>query len=165
MPAFWLDANVFITPNRLEYYSFELAPTFWQLLEQKANDGILASPTRVYDELVRRGDDLAKWAKARQNTSLFVEPDQSVQKAFTAVADYVMNNYQYHRAEEFLGGADPWVIAHAMVDNAKVVTYETKRSLIAQEPKIPNVCQAFEVIPITLFEMFRELSITLEFRG
>lgn len=97
--------------------------------------------------------------------SLFIDPDQQVQDAYRRVADYVMNNYRYHRAEEFLGGADPWLIAHAIVDNGKVVTHEKKATLVSQEVKIPNVCQAFNIIAITLFEMFRELNIVLEFRG
>lgn len=165
MALYWLDSMVFILPNREEYYSFALAPTFWQLLEQKANDGILASTRKVCDELIRRRDTLAAWVDARKNSSLFVDPNKEVQDAYTRIADYVMNNYRYHRAEEFLGGADPWLIAHATVDNGKVVSHEKRSSLLAQEVKIPNVCQAFGVTPITLFDMFHELNISLEFKG
>ncbi|MDP3063556.1 MAG: DUF4411 family protein [Chloroflexota bacterium] len=165
MAQYWLDAMVFISPNQQGYYSFDLAPTFWQLLEQKAKDGILASTRKVCDELTRRRDSLSVWVDARKSSSLFVDPDQQVQEAYKKVADYVVSNYKYHRAEEFLGGADPWLIAHAMIDKAKVVTHEMPNSLAAQEVKIPNVCKAFNVVPITLFEMFRELNIVLEFRG
>ena len=36
---------------------------------------------------------------------------------------------------------------------------------MAQQVKIPNVCKAFNIECITLFEMFRELNIVLEFKG
>ena len=165
MADYWLDTTVFVSPSREGYYSFDLAPTFWQLLEQKAADGILASTRKVCDELIHRRDNLSAWVEAREHSPLFVDPNQQVQDAFQRVADYVMKNYRYHRGAEFLGGADPWLIAHAIVDNAKVVTHETPNSLIAQEVKIPNVCKAFSIQAITLFEMFRELNVVLDFRG
>ena len=165
MPTFWLDANVYIRPHREGFYSFGLAPTFWQLLEQKANEGVIASPRQVYTELAGFGDNLADWVIARQNSSLFVDASQLVQESVTRVADYIMQNYRGHRAEEFLGGADPWVIAHAIADNGIVVTYETRRDLTAQTPKIPNVCQAFRVRCVTLYQMLQELGIVLEFKG
>ena len=85
--------------------------------------------------------------------------------AFQRVADYVMDNDAHHRGGEFLGGADPWLIAHAIMDNAKVVTHETPDDLIAQEVKILNMCKAFGILPRTLFEMFRELNTVLNFKG
>ena len=165
MVAYWLDTMVFISPNQQGYYSLDLAPTFWKLLEDKANQGVLSITRMVCNELIRRRDPLTAWVDARKFSNLFVDPDQQVQAACTQVASYVMTNYRQHRAQEFLGGADPWLIAHALVSHGKVVSHETKNSLIAQEVKIPNVCQAFNVATISLFEMFRELNVVLEFKG
>ena len=126
MPEYWLDADVFISPNRQGFYSLDLAPSYWELLERKASDGILASPMRVYQELVDHGDSLSAWATDRRDSGLFIEEDQDVQAAMTRVADYVIQNYQGHKAQESLGGADPWVIAHALSDNSIAVTYESR---------------------------------------
>ena len=102
---------------------------------------------------------------AKSRARLFIEPNETVQDAFKKVADYVIGNYKHHRGAEFLGDADPWLIAHAIVDRGKVVTHEIPNSLMAQQVKIPNVCKAFNIECITLFEMFRELNIVLEFKG
>jgi hypothetical protein len=165
MPDYWLDANVFIRPNRDGFYSLQLAPTFWQLPDQKAAKGAIASPRRVYQELASFGDDLAAWAIARRTTNLFVDPGQDVQLAFTDVANYVAQNYAGHKAQEFLGGADPWLIAHAIADKSLIVTYETRVGLASQTPKIPNVAQAFNIQAITLYRMFQLLGVSVEFSG
>ena len=47
--------------------------------------------------------------------------------------------------EEFLGGADPWLIAKAMTMNATVVTHEQLNLAACGKFLIPNVCQHFEV--------------------
>ena len=165
MAHYWLDAMVFISPSRQGYYDFDLAPSFWMMLEDRSADGVLASTTRVCGELARRRDAVGAWAEARKESRLFIEPNETVQDAFKKVADYVIGNYKHHRGAEFLGDADPWLIAHAIVDRGKVVTHEIPNSLMAQQVKIPNVCKAFNIECITLFEMFRELNIVLEFKG
>lgn len=67
MPSFWLDADALIRPNREGFYSLQLVPSFWELLEQKANEGIIAIPRSVYQELSHYGDNLADWVNARQD--------------------------------------------------------------------------------------------------
>ena len=121
MVDLWLDAGAFIRPNRDGFYSLDLAPTFWQMLEQRGNEGLIANPMRVYQELANYGDSLADWAKERRDLGLFVVPDQNGQAEFTRVADYVTQNYQGHKAQKFFGVADPCVIAHAMAGNSTVV--------------------------------------------
>lgn len=165
MVDFWLDSGVFIAPSREGYYDFDLAPTYWQFLERKADEGVMASIRKVCDELLRRRDNLSNWVDARRYSSLFQDPDEQVQNEYTRVADYVMANYRQHRAEEFLGGADPWLIAHAIASEGEIVTYEHRGSLDSQQVRIPNVSQAFNVTSISLFEMFRELKIEIEFKG
>ena len=166
MPSFWLDADALIRPNRDGFYSLQLVPTFWQFLERKANEGVIAIPRRVYQELADYGDNLADWVSARQQSGLFVDPDQDVSVAMTRVSDYVVQNYQGYKAQEFLGGADPWVIAHAVADGGStIVTYESRVSLSSQTPKIPNIAQAFQVQTVNLFRMLQMMGATLEFRG
>lgn len=156
MPEFWLDSNSFIEPNKGPY-GFDIAPGFWTFLEEKANDGTIASSLLVYDEL-QSGveDELHDWANQRKANGFFVEPDASVQTAFRQIADYVKNNYPDHQASQWLDGADPWIIAHAKVHGGKVVTFE-KRAPHSSKPKIPDVCDQFDLKTLNIYELLREL--------
>lgn len=52
MPEFWLDSDTFIRAKN-EAYGFDIAPGFWTFLEQKATEGIIASSSLVYHELLK----------------------------------------------------------------------------------------------------------------
>jgi hypothetical protein len=162
---FWLDANVFIAPYRQRYYTFDVAPTYWTLLIQRAADGTLASVSQVYDELAGGQDPLAVWVRQQKDTPLFVQPDQAVQQALGQVAAYVSRRYRAPEVTEFLDDADPWFIAHALAHGGKVVTFETRAGNNSLQIQIPNVCDHFSIEPISLFQMFSELNIVLEFKG
>ena len=163
MVDYWLDANVFIRPQRDGFYSFRLAPSFWNLIEEKSALGTLASPRQVYAELANFMDELSVWSNARRDSSMFVDPSLEVQETFTKVADYVNQNYPGRKVAEFLGGADPWVIAHAITDNATIVSFENRVSIESQTPKVPNVAQAFQIETISLYRMLQLLNISIEF--
>ena len=161
MPRFWLDTNVFITPKN-SYYSFDIAPGFWEFIEQQAGSRKIAAPVQVYDELVGKSDDeLAVWARDRRTGPLFVQPSSSVQSALTRVADYVTSRYEPNQAADFLGGADPWVIAHAIAEGGSVVTLEEAVSATSKKAKIPNVCEHFHVDCASFFGMLRALGMRL----
>ena len=161
MPRFWLDTNVFITPKD-RYYSFDIAPGFWDFIEQQAAAGEIAAPIQVYDELAGETDDeLSEWARNRRAGPLFVQPSASVQSALTQVADYVKSRYEPNQAADFLRGADPWVIAHAIAEGGSVVTLETKVSPSSTKAKIPNVCEHLGAAWTPMFEMLRELGLRL----
>lgn len=160
MPDFWLDADSFITPNRGPY-SFDIAPGFWTFLEQKANEGIIASSILVYNELHDGAEDeLREWAKQRKENGFFVVPDLPVQIAFREIADYVHNNYPPHNASQFLAGADPWRIAHAKAHGGRVVTFEV-RAPNSTKPKIPDICDKSSVKTLNLYKLLRELGLSL----
>jgi hypothetical protein len=160
---FCLDSGVFIRPHRDGFYGFRLAPTFWGLLDDRAAAGEVAAPRQVYQELTNYGDELADWVGVRRDSGLFVDPDQQVQTVFTQVADYVNQNYPGRKAAEFLGGADPWVIAHAIEENATIVSFENRASIDSQTPKIPNVARAFQTETIDLYRMLQLLNVRVVF--
>lgn len=55
---------------------------------------------------------------------------------------------------------NPWVIAHAMNENATVVTKEEKvTALNTKKIKIPNVCENMKIRWINDFKMISELGI------
>jgi len=56
--------------------------------------------------------------------------------------------------------ADPWVIAHALRENAIVVTKEEKvTALNSTKIKIPNVCEKMKVAWINDFQLIEKLKI------
>lgn len=57
-----LDTNVFIQARNL-HYGFDFCPAFWDWLDEKNAEGVVASIDRVSDELI--DDDLSAWATAR----------------------------------------------------------------------------------------------------
>ncbi len=153
MPEYWLDSNAYMESQK-RYYAFDIAPGFWRLLEEQARAGIIASPTLVFDELVRGDDDLVGWARSLR-AILFIDPDEAVQRSFVEVADYVQQTYSMN-GRDFLSGADPWLIAHAKAHGGVVVTMEV-RAPTSRRPKIPDVCDHFGVTTMNLFEMLRRL--------
>lgn len=156
MPEFWLDTDSLVTPSRGPY-SFDILPPFWELLEQKAKAGIIASSELVLWELMEGDDQLKEWAKEQRGT-LFQTPDQAVQERLSEIADSVNHNSKYapHHVAHFLAGADPWIIAHAKELGGRVVTFETSDPN-SQRPKIPDVAGEFGVKCLTLWKMLAEL--------
>lgn len=156
MGPYCLDSNVFIEAKNGPY-GMDIVPAFWEFLDKKIEEEIIYSPITVYDELTSWKDELSEWVRKRKNSGLFVYPPDSVQNQFSVIADYVNNNYGQAQAEEFLGGADPWVIAHAIVDGSIVITHEKPVGPESQKIKIPNICDYFGVNYMNPYEMLREL--------
>jgi hypothetical protein len=122
----------------------------------------------VYQEIVTNeepGDDLAKWMKTRRQSGLFVDSDADVQKAMQNVADYVVGNYEQQHAAEFLSGADPWLVAHAIHTKGVVVTHESNRHPNAKKVRIPDVCAALRVSCINVYEMLDRLGADFKATG
>lgn len=104
-------------------------------------------------------DALVRWAMPRRTSGLFCLPDRDVQTACGQVGDYVVKTYTKRppAVAQFLGGADPWIIAHAMCDGGIVVSHESRLDKSALRPKIPNVCHAFGIGCIGLPAMLKAL--------
>ncbi len=159
-----MDTDSFIRAKN-EAYGFDIAPGFWKVIDQKVIEGIIASSTLVYHELVDEGtDDLAEWARQRETSGLFIEPNEAVQVQFKLIADYVNGHYKPHKAQDFLAHADPWIIAHAKVGGGKVVTFECRADPNSSSPKvkIPDVRDYFDVDCIDLWKLLRKLHVSLD---
>lgn len=156
MADYWLDADTFITPKNGPY-AFVLAPGFWEFLDEASITGLVRSSRIVYGELVDESDDdLAAWARERRTSGLWVEPSESVQETFTEVADFVHDSYDASFAADFLDGADPWLIAHAVVDGGEIVTFE-KSAPAGKKVKIPDVAADFSIACRDIYSMLRQL--------
>lgn len=157
------DTNVFIEAKN-RYYAFDICPGFWDWMDHvvQADAG---SIVMVRDELCRGGDDLADWTKARKDHPWFLKvDDEDTQKAFAGIAAHVAGG-QYTAAAQasFLGGADPWLIAKAMVIGATVVTHEGLSPMAKKRVPMPNVCAHFAVPYMNTFDALRRLAAAFRF--
>lgn len=160
MPEYWLDADSLIETNKGPY-SFDIVPSFWVFLEEQIAKGVIASSIVVYDELEEGDeDDLLLWARKQKKNRLFIEPDAIVQNVFRQIADYINENYPQHHASKFLNDADPWLISHAKSYGGRVVTFE-KSAPDGKKPKIPDIGDIFNVKTKNIYEMVKELGMSL----
>jgi hypothetical protein len=152
-----LDANVLIKAWE-SYYSPDLCPTYWDVLDDLGAKGQLFVPSWVAEEIHRTDDDLSKWLmksriKVRQVSE---EVTLKVREVFAKDKrhELLVDNTKQRSL------ADPWLIAHAMVENACVVSKESKSTAAHNKKvKIPDVCEAMGVRCIDDFRMIEELGI------
>jgi Domain of unknown function (DUF4411) len=150
-----LDANTLIEAKN-RYYSMTICPGYWSWILQSYGQGVVASIETVGQELQQGNDDLAQWAK--QHSDLFWQvSDDATQAAFSEVATYVANSAAQMKpgaVEEFLAGADPWLIAKAMsTQDCVLVTHEQLNLQRKNKFIIPNVCQHFGVTWVDTFQV------------
>jgi hypothetical protein len=157
---YWLDASVFIeAQNRT--YPIGIVDSYWRWLAGQVEAGRIVCPKRVFQEIVEgheRQDDLAKWFQARRGDGLCIASDRSVQKQVGIISTHVFSVYRSHQAMRFSDGADPWIIAHAQVDDGTVVTQESSLRPNSHKVRIPDLCRHFNVRCIDGLQMMKDLN-------
>lgn len=153
-----LDANTFIEAKN-RYYNMTVCPAYWHWILLKSVALDVASISMVGDELKRGDDELAAWA--RDNPDLFISVhDEDTQANFVTIANLVVGKSGEMKpgaAEEFLAGADPWLIAKAMASGATVVTQESFNRDKRKKFLIPNICEECGVSWMNTFDMLYKL--------
>jgi predicted nucleic acid-binding protein len=152
-----LDANVLIEAWQ-KYYNPKFCPDYWNILIEVGKQDIIFIPEVVYQEITRTEDDLAKWLKGSKI------PIRNITEPVTICLQNVFAKNPLHKNLvdniKARSLADPWVIAHAMYENATVVTKEEKvTALNSPKVKIPNVCDNMSIRWINDFKMIEELGI------
>lgn len=154
-----LDSNVLIQAWQ-KYYSPEICPEYWDLLNEFGKDDKLFIPATVHEEITRTDDDLSAWL----NTSSIPvrEITENVTKCINRI--YAANPNHKFLVDNVKGRslADPWVIAHAIDENAIVVTKEEKITAANKKKnkiRIPDVCDNMKVTWMNDFQLIRELGI------
>lgn len=161
--AYLLDTNVFIDASET-YYANDICPSFWRWLSHADQ---IRSIKEVKDELLKGNDGLSRWIKAELSNDFFRPISGNTRKRMSAIADYVLNqlggNYSMEVRQEFLQGADSWLIAAAMENGDTIVTHE-KRNIDHRETKkvyLPTVAKAFDIRCIRIYNVLRELKVVL----
>ncbi len=75
-----LDSNVFIEAFR-RYYSFDIAPSFWDFLSSNCDKKLFIVIDKVYNELINGGDKLSEWVKKElTNKTVRTDDDANIIK-------------------------------------------------------------------------------------
>jgi hypothetical protein len=152
--VFVFDTSAYINGWR-DHYPPATFPGVWTLIDEAFEDGRILSPREVYNELVRKDDEVAEWAKERMVG--FVEPTEEVQRAAGAIFEHELPSSANR------DGADPWVIAEARIRELTVVTYEgrTFSGVPTSERRwavsMPGICKRLGVGCVTLPAALGEL--------
>ncbi len=153
-----LDTNFFIEAWN-KYYSPEFCIGYWETIDELAKIGIVFITQEVKREIDKVDDNLKKWFK---NKSYFVKSiDQNVQQCLKDIYSKDISHQYLSNNTKNRSIADPWVIAHAMAENAVVVTKEyISTSQNKQKIKIPDVCNNMGIRWIDDFDFIKEVSLT-----
>lgn len=150
-----LDANAFIEPWN-KYFTIGRCPEYWDILNDLGKKQIVFCPDQVKREIDKTDDGLKAWLSSRdfflrQETEIVQQHVRTVLKAFPQLINIGANRSM----------ADPWVIAHAMAEQAVVVSkeYLMRPGQKSSQIKIPDVCNHFNVTCITDFNFIDELGI------
>lgn len=155
-----LDSNIFIEAAR-RYYPLDFAGPFWDGLIRFAEQGLLMSCDRVYDELKRGDDDLAAWVEKHYITYFLSTQSDEVLANYAKLVQWAIQAplFNDHAKDEFMEAenADAWILAYALTHGGTIVTHETFDPLIKKRIPIPNVCKEFDIAYCDTFEMLRRL--------
>ena len=152
-----LDANVLIQAWQ-KYYSINLCPNYWDLLNELGERRKIFIPEIVKDEIVSKEDDLTKWLKAskipiEKIDDIVISKWHEIQDA-NHLHKFLVDNTKNRSL------ADPWLIAHSMKLKATVVTKESKvTDPSSKKIRIPNVCENMNVTYIDDFEFLEDIGI------
>jgi len=156
------DANVFMTSHR-QLYPFDLAPSFWEQLVEKASSRIV-----IIEEIqkeIRKGQDLlVEWYdREYPKFTVLGIPGPDVIDSYRTIINSINGNEQYTLSakREFASSADSWLCAHGLAFRETIVTLEKYDAEIKRRVKIPNVCQEFKIAYIDLLQFMREIGIRL----
>lgn len=156
-PLYCLDANVLIQAWQ-KYYSPKFCPQYWDLLNNLGVEERIFIPEIVREEIVRTEDDLSAWLKSSKIPIRKI--DESVTSCLKSIYSQDPIHMQLVDNTKARSLADPWVIAHAISEDATVVTKEEKVTAPnSKRIKIPNVCENMKVRWINDFEFIHELGI------
>ena len=85
--AYLIDTDIFIAAKNL-HYGMDFCPAFWDWLVEANRSAKLLSIEAVHDDVADGGDELAEWAKAR-NEAFFVPPVESDLPALGQVTQWI----------------------------------------------------------------------------
>ncbi|MGO1311336.1 MAG: DUF4411 family protein [Brevibacterium aurantiacum] len=146
---FTLDTNILVGMERL--YPRDIFPAMWSNIESAVSAGEACICEATLREVKRGGDDLYTWAS---NLEGFVCGVTEAELA--VVADVATAHPEWVQGQR--NEADPFVIAHAKVEQSTIVTEEKRAgsNTADKNQKIPNVADEHGVKTIRFFDYVRD---------
>jgi hypothetical protein len=136
-----------------EDYPPDVFPKVWEMMSHLADSGILISTDEVFEELNIEeavGDPVLTWAE--NHRQIFYPLDGFVQVKVSEILAAYPGLLDLKRNKS---GADPFVIATAILYSCTVVTDELPTKSNSGRVKIPDVCGHYQIQWINLIEMMR----------
>lgn len=153
-PRYTVDTCSFTAMRRV--YPEDVFPGAWRKLSDLADAGVMIAIDEVFEELKAQDDEVLEWAN--QHAGIFVPLDADIQ---TEASKILSAHTKLVDLRKRKSGADPFVIASAVVKRCTVVT-EEKPSGGPGKIKIPDVCKAMKIECITVLTMLRREGMRLE---
>lgn len=156
---FLIDANALITPH-LQYYPFDLAPSFWRQLEEFIGNGTIVILDMVKAEILQGTDSLRDWMDDLEIEVLIDRRKPEILAKYSQVLTHLQNDpcYQEAALHEWSKAtvADPWIIATAAAYGYTIITLEKPIPGLSpkaptKKPKIPDVAKALGAQVYDLF--------------
>ena len=131
-------------------YPRDVFPSAWNKLDDLAESEIIASTEDVFEEIKSQDDEILEWANEFEE--IFYPLSEEIQLSAIKILETHDNLIDLKKKKS---GADPFVIATAMVHSCVVVT-EEKPSGGPNKSKIPDVCQHYGIKCIKILDMLRD---------
>ncbi len=131
-------------------YPRDVFPSAWEKLDDLAESEIIASTEDVFEEIKSQDDEILEWAYEFEG--MFHPLSEVIQLSAIKILKTHDNLIDLRKRKS---GADPFVIATAMVHSCIVVT-EEKPSGGPSRSKIPDVCQHYGIKCIKILDMLRK---------
>lgn len=158
-----LDANAFMEAKRL-YYSFRIAPGFWEWLLDQFRSKKIASIKAVYDEIAAGDDELSEWAKSPDLEDVWLTDSAASVSALSELAGWATHRDRVFKAsaiDEFMASADFRLVAQAKAIGATVVSRETSEPHSRRRIKLPDAAHAIGVRTQQPFSVYEQLGLHL----
>lgn len=155
-----LDTSVLIVAWR-DLLPIDVAPGFWDKLDELGRDGTVFISKEVVKELERRDDVLLDWVMQRD--FMHCESEEDIQEVVPDVLAVEVNAHRPSLIDPDRpdSDGDVWVIALAKARGCKVVSHEVSAPNAKKKAKIPDVCERLDVQCLNLLKFMREIGIRL----
>lgn len=161
--TYLFDSNTFMEAARL-YYSFELAPGFWDWVISDPMRRHIASIEAVREEIGKGSGDLADWATGSVPDDFWRPVTQVTLVAAQRLSEWAtdpVRGFKQAAVDQFLASCDYWLIAEGMASGLTVVTREVSAPGSRKSIKIPDACKAFGVHCEQPFPVYQSLGLKL----
>ena len=168
--VFLIDTNSLISPH-LQYYPFDLAPGFWEQMQNHIKSGRIAILDLVKKEVLKGNDALKDWMESIAIGNYIDHRSPDILNQYRQVLQTLQFSPCYKPIalktwSDPDSVADPWLIATASVSDYTIITFEKRNGALSpnnpcKSAKIPDIADHFNVKVDDLYYMMRALQFKL----